>query len=168
MPAGLLAKLYRVFVLPILDYCDVVWTPTPVQNFKRLERIHSKFNCIPSSTDFLTCVTLTERCRFHAAIQVFRVLHKFSPPYLSNVFQYAADVTLRTGRNCYRLFVPRVRTTIARHSFYYRGVQIWNSLNPALYAARRLDRFKFLYQSLYRYYVYIYIYIYIYIYSFRN
>ena len=35
LPAGLLGKLYRVFVLPILDYCNVVWTPTPVQNFKR-------------------------------------------------------------------------------------------------------------------------------------
>ena len=30
------------------------------------------------------------------------------------MFQYAADVTLRTGRNSYRLFVPRVRTTIER------------------------------------------------------
>ena len=31
LPIELLAKLYRVFVLPILDYCDVVWTPSSVQ-----------------------------------------------------------------------------------------------------------------------------------------
>ena len=31
LPIELLAKLYCVFVLPILDYCDVVWTPSSVQ-----------------------------------------------------------------------------------------------------------------------------------------
>jgi len=44
LPAALLSKLYSVFVLPILDYCDVVWTPSSVQHFKHLERLHSKFN----------------------------------------------------------------------------------------------------------------------------
>ena len=32
-------------------------------------------------------------------------------------------------------------------SFYFRGTQIWNSLNPTLYAARTLDNFKLLYRS---------------------
>ena len=124
LPADLLAKLYRVFVLPILDYCDVVWTPSSVQHFKRLERLHSKFNSPPSSTDLSVCVTLTARRRFHAAIQVYRMLHKLSPSYLNDIFHYAVDITSRTGRNLYCLFVPRVRTSLAKHSFYFRGTQI--------------------------------------------
>ena len=128
LPADLLAKLYRIFVLPILEYCDVVWTPSSVQHFKHLERLHSKFNSPPSSTDFSVCVTLIERRRFHAAIQVYRVLHKLSPSYLHNTFHYAVDITSHTGRNLYRLFIPRVRTTLAKHSFYFRGMQIWKSI----------------------------------------
>jgi len=33
LPAALLSRLYSVFVLPILDYFDVVWTPSSVQHF---------------------------------------------------------------------------------------------------------------------------------------
>ena len=49
LPIDLLAKLYCVFVLPILDYCDLVWTPSSVQHFKCLERLYSRFNSPPSS-----------------------------------------------------------------------------------------------------------------------
>ena len=57
LPIELLAKLYRVFVLPILDYCDVVWTPSSVQHFKCLERLHSRFSSPPSGDDFSACMT---------------------------------------------------------------------------------------------------------------
>ena len=119
LPADLLAKLYRVFVLPILDYCDVVWSPSSVQYFKRLERLHSKFNSPPSNTDFSVCVTLTERKWFHTAVQVYKVLHIVSPSYMNGTFHYAFDITSCTGQNLYHLFVPRVRTTLAKHSFYF-------------------------------------------------
>ena len=74
LPVDLLVWLYHVFVLPILDYCDVVWTP------------------------------ITERRRFHAAVQVYKVLHKLSPSYLNGTFNYAIDITLCTGWNIYSLF----------------------------------------------------------------
>ena len=112
------------------------------------EASYSRFNSPPSSTDFSACLTLAERRRYHAVIQVYRVLHKLSPSYLNATFHYATDITLRTGRNLYRLFVPRVRTTLAKHSFYFRGTQIWNSLNPTLYTARKLEQFKTVYRSL--------------------
>ena len=57
--------------------------------------------------------------RFHAAVQVYKVLHKFSPSYLNGTFHYDVDITLRTGQNLYRLFVPRLlRLNIV---FTYRG-----------------------------------------------
>ena len=35
--------LYQVCLLPIIDYCDVVWTPTIVNQTRHLEKLHSKF-----------------------------------------------------------------------------------------------------------------------------
>ena len=67
--------------------------------------------------------------------------------HMSATFHYAADITLHTGQNLYHLFVPRVQTTLAKLSFYFRGTQIWNSLNPTLYT-RKLEQFKSVYQSL--------------------
>ena len=127
-------------MLSILDHCDVVWTPLSVHHFKCPERLHSRFNSLPSSSNHSASVTLTERRRFHAAVQVYKMLHKLSPSYLNGTFNYAVDITLRTGRNIYRLFVPRVWTTLAKHSFYYQGTQIWNLLNPVLYIARKLKQ----------------------------
>ena len=75
LPAALLSRLYSVFVLPILDYCDVVWTPSSVQHFRQLERLHSKFHNPSSETDSTICVTLTERRRFHTAIQIYYITY---------------------------------------------------------------------------------------------
>ena len=41
-----------------------------------------------------------------------------------------------------KLFVPRVRTSYGINSFYYKGIQIWNSLNASIYAATSLAQFK--------------------------
>ena len=68
-------SIISCFLLPILDYCDVVWTPSSMQHFKCLERLHSRFNSPPSSNDLSTSVTLTERRQFHAAVQGHRVLY---------------------------------------------------------------------------------------------
>ena len=46
----LLRRLYCAFILTILDYCDIVWSPSSVQFFKRLERVHSKFCSLLSAT----------------------------------------------------------------------------------------------------------------------
>ena len=40
---NLLGRLYCTFVLPLIDYCDTVWTPSSMLHFKRLERLHSRF-----------------------------------------------------------------------------------------------------------------------------
>jgi len=119
----------------------MAWTPSSVQRFRQLERLHSKFYNPSSGTDSTVRGTLTERRRFHTAIQIYRVLHHLSPPYLHGTFQYAV-VTGHAGQNLHRLFVPQVQTTLAKHSFYFRGSQLWNSLNPHLYASRKIEQFK--------------------------
>jgi len=63
-------------------------------------------------------------------------------------FHYAVEITGRDARNEHRLFAPRVRTSLAKNGFYFRGTKIWNSLNSTLYAAKKLTNFKFLYKSL--------------------
>jgi len=38
-----LCMLYTAFVLPLYDYCNVVWSPTTAKFTSLLERVHSKF-----------------------------------------------------------------------------------------------------------------------------
>ena len=43
LPPAVLCLLYIAFVLPLLDYCDVVWCPTTTKLTAMIERVHSKF-----------------------------------------------------------------------------------------------------------------------------
>jgi len=55
---------------------------------------HSKFHSPSSRTDPTVSVTLTERRRFHTAVQInVQILHHLSPPYLHDTFHYAVDIT---------------------------------------------------------------------------
>ena len=129
-------------------YCDAVWSPSSVQYFKKFERIHSKFCLLIPDTQCFLCHTLAERRRFHTAILVYRTLHQLSPAYLRETFKYTTTVISHVGRNSHRLFVQRVRTSYGKNSFYYKGMQIWNSMNASIYTAATLGQFKHLYINL--------------------
>ena len=41
--SNVLQLLYQAYILPILDYCDTVWSPSNSAGTRRLEKLHSKF-----------------------------------------------------------------------------------------------------------------------------
>ena len=142
LPA-VLCVLYSVFVMPLFDYCDVVWSPSTAKQTCLIERIHSKFiNKLPLTHRSKFPFTLTERRRFHTAVQIYKSLHQLSPPYLHNIFQFSKDITGHISRNINRLFVPRVFTNYGKRSFFYRGAVLWNSLSLSVTGATTLSLFK--------------------------
>ena len=135
--------LYSAFVMPLFDYCDVVWSPSTAKLNYLIERIHSKFiKKLPLTYRSKFPFTLTERCRFHTAIQIFKSLHQISPPYLHNIFQIFKDITGHVSHNINRLFVPRVSTNYGKRSFFYRGAVLWNNLSLKITEAATLPSFK--------------------------
>ena len=69
-----LCLLYQAYIMPILDYCDVVWSPCSAFYTRRLERVHSRFvSSIPSSTSAVLDLklSLTERRTYHTAVKFF-------------------------------------------------------------------------------------------------
>ena len=62
LPPLVLCLLCSTFVLPLFDYCDVVWTPITAKLTASLERVHSKFvKRLLSSFRSKFSYTLTER-----------------------------------------------------------------------------------------------------------
>ena len=143
LPPAVLCVLYSAFVMPLFDYCDVIWSPSTAKQTCLVERIHSKFvRRLPSSYHPKFPFTLTERRRFHTAIQIFKSLRRISPPYLHDIFQFSKDVTGHLSRNINGLFVPRVFTNYGKRSFYYRGTVLWNSLRSTITGAITLSSFR--------------------------
>ena len=89
LPGHLLSQLYQAFILPIFDYCDVVWAPTTVLLSKPLEHLHSHFLQGISTCSPFVKLTLVERHHFHTAVQVFKVVHQLCPLYLRDWFMNA-------------------------------------------------------------------------------
>ena len=142
LPPAVLCLLYTAFVLPLFDYCDVVWCPTTAKLTAMIEKVHSKFvKSLPPSNRL--SFTLTERRRYHTA----KSIRKSSPSYLQGIFEYSKDVTGHVGRNTgiHRIFVPRVFNNCGKRSFYYRGSVLWNNLSSAVVEAASLSLFKRLY-----------------------
>ena len=140
LPSAVLCLLHTAFVLPLLDYCDVVWCPTPAKLTAMIEKIHSKFVKRLQSSG-RSSFTLTESWRYHTAIQVYKSICKYSPSYLQGIFQYSRDVTGHVGRNVNCLFAPRVSSNHAKRIFYFRGSVLWNNLRSAVVEAVSLSLF---------------------------
>ena len=119
IPDYFLGRLYCVFALLIMDYCDVVWMPSSAMHFKQLEKMHSKFSDLRSTACSSMTITLTEWWCYHTAIQVYRSLNKFTPSYLHDTFNHAVDITGRVACNAHCLFLPRVRTALVKNSCYF-------------------------------------------------
>jgi len=92
---------------------------------------HSKFS-----------FTLTERCRYDTALQVFKSLHQIYPPYLHNIFQFSKDLTGHVSLNVNHLFILRVLSNFGQRSFFYRGAVLWNSLPLNVSEAATVPSFK--------------------------
>jgi len=126
--------LYRAYLLPILDYCDIVWTPANAYQTKHLERLHSKYvsSCTVADSSILQ-YSLTERWKLHSVMLIYKILKKSAPGYLHSMLEYVVNVMGRSSRNPHQLFVPQINTNYGRCSLYYRGTALWNALPPSLH-----------------------------------
>jgi len=139
--------LHQAYSVPIIDYCDIVWSPSNSTDTRCLERLHSKFASSVSSSDNSNLrLSFSDRRVFHTALQVFKIVKKISPPYLHDTFSFAVDVSGRSGRNQHSLFVPGVKTNNGKWSLAYRAQPFETDyISPALYSAKTVIAFKTLY-----------------------
>ena len=94
LPPAVVCLLYSAFVLPLFDYCNVVWCPTTAKLTGLIERVHSKFvNRLPLPFRSKFSCSLIERRRFHTSIQIFKSIHQSSPSYLHDIFHFSKDIT---------------------------------------------------------------------------
>lgn len=150
LPPRILSLLYQSFVVPIFDYCDIVWSPSSRVKAEQLERLHRRATrLIPAKKrGFSLHHTLADRRVYHMMIATYKIIKNVTPVYLRDLLRATVDVTQHLGRNIHRLFIPSVRTNYGKNSFYFRAAMTWNSLNTNLYTAPNLDTFKALYAAL--------------------
>ena len=104
LPPNIISLLYKALILPIFDYCDIVWSPSTIKLVNSIESLHGlavKIINHPSST--VNLPSIRSRREFHLAIQVFRCTQGLSPTYLHSSFNFSSNNS-RSGKNyCHML-----------------------------------------------------------------
>jgi hypothetical protein len=144
-----LTMLYKAFVLPILDYCSVVWSPYFIKDIEILERVQRRFTRILpvfrhlSYRDRLTKYGLSSLHARRLAADltcVFKIFHGFTNIDPSYLFQLNVDS--RTRGHSQKLRVCQTRLDARKHFFSSRIIAHWNSLPNKCIAASTVGRFK--------------------------
>ena len=125
LPQHVTQTLY--LVQPLLDYCcclDVRYTCKLIDKLETVQKLAARIILgAPRTTrtdelyKTLNWSTLEQRRKYHIAIHVFKVLKGLSPPYLQNTFKLSEHKTSCCLRNSHRIYIPFVRSNIAKNSF---------------------------------------------------
>ena len=127
-------EMYNSLILPIFDYCDVVWSSCNKADMESLEslqrrasKIIVKSKCGTTSTDYLKFQSLEDRRNAHILGLVKRCLNNNVPQFLKNYFKLNKEVISRETRRSNFIYLPAVRTETAKKSFYYNGSVVYNN-----------------------------------------
>ncbi len=118
--------------MPVVDYCDIIWMSNSTI-VSKLDNKCGRWLKLILGRGYNPQLSLhlmpSLRNRLHTATQTYKILHQLCPPYLKNLVQFARDVTSRSDRrNNHRVYVPQIRTTYAKNSYYFRCTSLWNCL----------------------------------------
>ena len=127
--------VYTSFVLPILDYCDTVWSCCASVNTDKLEklqrraaRIVMRLGSSEKALNFLGYVTLEKRRESHVRNLVKKCLSSRCPQFFMHYFNYNRDVLPRRTRSSDKLRIPSVKLECTKKAFFYHGCVIFNQI----------------------------------------
>ena len=162
VPIKTLDQIYKMYVRPHLDFCDVIYHVPKIHSvfnssfrlvglMERIERVQYqaalaitgawKGTSLNKIYDELGWETLTDRRWFHRLVQFYKIRNGLTPQYLINPLP-----TIRVNRYNTRSDkeFPEIkcRKTSYMNSFYPNSVKIWNEIGPEHRQVRSLNEFK--------------------------
>ena len=121
-------------IRPTLEYCAGVWGCCGEENGGTLEtlqkcvgRIVIKTPSSDTATKALKWSSLRSRRDEHILKLVRKCIHCRCPQYFKNYFVFNKDICARSTRQSNLLHVPARKTEVAKRSFYYHGIMVFNS-----------------------------------------
>ena len=148
-----LETIYTFFVLPILEYADIVWDNCTLSDKAELDKIHYEAGRIVTGATNLVSIdklltdlgweTLQERRNKHKLIQIYKMTHRLTPDYLASLIPPQVGDTMQYNlRNAHNVNLVSARTTLYYNSFLPSTLREWNSLPQYARDIPTLSQFK--------------------------
>jgi hypothetical protein len=142
-------KLYKVYIRPLLEYVNVIWSPHLQRDIDTLERIQSSatkrvagLRSIPYATrlQILDLPTLQHRRRRGDLIWTYKILTNNESDELLNLFEFNTNIHLRGHR--LKLKIQNFKTSVRSHFLPNRVFSDWNALSDEIVNASNPNIFK--------------------------
>ena len=148
-----LERFYLSFVLPILEYCDILWDGAPEYELNKLDRIQLRaMRIITGATercDTMALYTdlgwhsLAMRRKLHRLNWFYKIHNNLAPAYLSDLIPPTVAERHEYGlRNRRNITAFRTNKEQLSRSFFPSTVRDWNALPIELRNAHSLHIFK--------------------------
>ena len=145
-------NLYKIFILPYLNYCNIIWAttyktsikPLLVKQKRALKIALNLHYLTPSKTVFETAKvhSIYEINDIHLGIFMFKYLNNLLPLSFTNMFQLNRNVHSIPTRNASSFHLPFPRIGKFKFSVKYSGAAFWNTLPNSLKNCNNLLYFK--------------------------
>ena len=133
--------LYKALVVPHLEYCCQLWSPTNLGRIRRLESVQRSLTAkIWGLADInywerlkiLNMFSLERRRERYLIVYTFKILSNISPNFVCDRFKVKASISDRRGRTC---IIPPLNTrspaaisSLIEQSFPVGGPRLFNAM----------------------------------------
>ena len=101
-----------------------------------------KFDHVTPIHKELNWLSVPSQLYYRNATMAFKCMTGQAPEYLTSKFIKRAEVSRRSTRNSQLLQIPFFRTAAGQRTFFYRTVNLWNSLDNSFKLCNSIDVFK--------------------------
>ena len=143
-------ELVSCFILPCLDYCNIIYTRLDMQFIQKLQKVQnsaakfvfglSKFSSSKSALKKLHWLPIKQRITFKLLCSMFKVDRAIAPIYLRELFERNVNSACPSRQRLFML--PNCTSEAARRCFRFQGAKEWNELPAYIRMAETLEEFK--------------------------
>ena len=134
-----LERFYLVFIRPIIEYADVVWTGAHISDLCKLDKLQVEALRICTGCTNRSNINnlylefewprLGQRRDEHVLKMFYKIANNLVPDYLTRIFPKKVSELVRYPlRNSDNLVMPYCRVECFKHSFIPYGIILWNDL----------------------------------------
>ena len=144
--------IYKSFILPLLDYGDIVWDSGKKNQTDRIQKLQNRASRIVLSVDIhshlsnqelheiLGWDSLISRRTKHILQLVYKAMNNLFPSYVSELFRIKE--TVYSLRSEYNLYTQKPRSNYCKRMISYRGALNFNALPMNIKKAPSVNIFR--------------------------
>lgn len=143
-------KTYKVYVRPVLEYCQEIWSPHLIKDIDALEKVQERATkLVPGLTlmsyedrlKSLKLYSLKERRDRGDLITMYKIYNGMIDINFDELFEKERNLTY-TRSHGHKLMFKRVNGDTRRYSYTQRIIAPWNKLPSYVMECKSVDEFK--------------------------